>query len=250
MFKKILYLSLFLTTLTYSFISLDPPVIGEKEKLDGEIALGANISTGNTDSKSVGLAIKGQYSEEEWLTYLIAAYHYGEVNKDKNTNDGLAHLRYVHAIVDTPYDYEFFLQSEFNEFQDIKKRNLAGANIRRKLNLPFDKFYVGLGLFYSYLEPEVVTEINPIYRQTKFNSYISLSHNIHEHFNVTYLGFYQATVDDISDLRIFQILQLNTALTTHLGLSFDIKHEYNKTPYQNIEKNDLRSTISLKYKFK
>ena len=249
MFKRILSISLLFTSVTYSFISLDPPVIGEKEKLDGEIALSANISAGNTDTKSIGLSAKGQYSEEEWLTYLIAAYHYGEVNKDTNTNDGLAHLRYVHAITDTPYDYEFFIQSEFNEFQDIKKRNLAGANIRRKLDLPFDKFYVGLGLFYSYLEPETVTELNPIYKQIKVNSYISLSHNINEHFNVTYLGFYQVTADDMSDLRIFQILQLNTALTAHLGLSFDIKHEYNKTPYQNIEKNDIRSTISLKYKF-
>ena len=249
MFLRILSLSLLLTSLVYSFISLDPPEIGEKEKLDGEIALSANISSGNTDKKSIGLAVKGQYSEEEWLTYLIAAYHYGEVNRDKNTNDGLAHLRYVHSIAETPYDYEFFLQSEFNEFQDIKKRNLAGANIRRKLNLLFDKSYIGLGLFYSYLEPEVVSEHNPIYKQTKINSYISMSHNINEHFNITYLGFYQVTADDITDLRIFQILQLNTALTTHLGLSFDIKHEYNKTPYQNIEKNDLRSTISLKYKF-
>ncbi|MBA1420456.1 MAG: DUF481 domain-containing protein [Epsilonproteobacteria bacterium] len=249
MFLRILSTSLLLTSLVYSFISLDPPEIGEKEKLDAEIALSANISAGNTDTKSAGLAIKGQYNGEEWLTYLIAAYHYGEVNKDKNTNDGLAHLRYVHAIADTAYDYEFFLQSEFNEFQDIKKRNLAGANIRRKINLPFDKFYVGLGLFYSYLEPEAVSEFNPIYKQTKINSYISMSHNINEHFNITYLGFYQVTADDIADLRIFQILQLNTALTTHVGLSFDIKHEYNKTPYQNIEKNDIRSTISLKYKF-
>lgn len=249
MFLRILSLSLLLTSLVYSFISLDPPEIGEKEKLDGEIALSANISSGNTDKKSIGLAVKGQYSEEEWLTYLIAAYHYGEVNTDKNTNDGLAHLRYVHTIAETPYDYEFFLQSEFNEFQDIKKRNLAGANIRRKLNLLFDKFYIGLGLFYSYLEPEVVSDHNPIYKQTKINSYISMSHNINEHFNITYLGFYQVTADDIADLRIFQILQLNTALTTHLGLSFDIKHEYNKTPYQDIEKNDLRSTISFKYKF-
>ena len=250
MFKKILSLSLLLTSLSYSFISLDPPVIGEKEKLDGEIALSANISTGNSDSRSIGLAVKGQYSEDKWLTYLIAAYHYGEVNKDKNTNDGLAHLRYVHEIADTPYDYEFFLQSEFNEFQDIKKRNLIGANIRRKLNLSFDKFYVGLGLFYSYLEPETVTEFNPIYKQTKVNSYISFSDDINEHFNVTYLGFYQTTVDDFSDLRIFQILQLNTELTDHLTLSFDIKHEYNRTPYENIEKNDIRSTINLKYKLK
>ena len=250
MLKKLLFFTLLFTTFSYSFISLDPPVIGEKEGLTGEAALGATYSSGNSDYSSVGIALKGQYSEKEWLMYLIGAYHYGESSGDKNANDGLLHLRYVHTIEDTLYDYELFLQSEFNEFQDIKKRNLAGANIRRKLNLSFDKFYIGLGLFYSYLEPETITISDPIYKQTKVNSYITFSHGINEHFSITYLGFYQTTIDDFSDLRVFQILQLDTSLTDNLTLGFDIKHEYNKTPYDNIEKNDIRSTINLKYELK
>ncbi len=250
MLRKLLFFTLLFTTFSYSFISLDPPVIGEKEGLDGEAALGAKFSSGNSDTQAISFGLKGQYSQKEWLTYLIAAYSYGESNDEKNTNDGLIHLRYVHAIADTVYDYELFLQSEFNEFQDIKDRNLAGANIRRKLDFSFDKFYVGLGLFYSYIEPETITIIDPIYKQIKVNSYISFSHNINEHFNITYLGFYQTTIDDFSDLRVFQILQLDTALTENLTLGFDIKHEYNKNPYDNIEKNDIRSTINLKYKLK
>lgn len=195
MFKKTLYLFLIFTTLSYSFISLDPPVIGEKDGLNGEAALGAKYSSGNSDTSSVGLALKGQYSEEEWLLYLIAAYSYGEANGEKDTNDGIFHFRYVHHIEDTAYDYELFFQSEFNEFQDIRERNLLGANIRKKLDLPFDKFYVGLGLFYSYMEPDTVTSIDPIYKRTKMNSYISFVKKINENFSVTYLGFYQPTID-------------------------------------------------------
>lgn len=250
MLKQLLFITLTFTTFSYSFISLDPPVIGEKEGLDGEVALDATYSSGNSDYSTIGFALKGQYTEKEWLMYLIAAYHYGESNGDKNANDGLVHLRYVHSITDTLYDYELFLQSEFNEFQDIKKRNLAGVNIRRRLNLSFDKFYVGLGLFYSYLEPETITLSDPIYKQTKVNSYISFSHSINKNFSITYLGFYQTTIDDFSDLRVFQILQLDTLLTDNLSLGFDIKHEYNKTPYNTVERNDIRSTINLKYKLK
>ncbi len=250
MFKKILFLSIIFSTLSYSFISLDPPVIGEKEGLDGEVALSAKYSSGNSDTQAVGLSAKGQYSEKEWLLYLIAAYSYGESNGDKDTNDGIFHFRYVHHIADTVYDYEFFLQSEFNEFQDIRERNLAGANIRRKLDISFDKFYVGLGLFYSYMEPDTITDIDPIYKRTKMNSYISFVQKINENFSVTYLGFYQPNVEDFSDFRISQALQLNTLLTEKLTLSFDIGHKYNATPYKGIEKNDIRSTINLKYKLK
>lgn len=250
MFKRILYLSVIFTTLSYSFISLEPPVIGEKEGLDGEVSLGAKYNSGNSDSISVGTALKGQYSEKEWLLYLIAAYNYGESNREKDTNDGLVHLRYVHTIADTAYDYELFLQTEFNEFQDIKERNLAGANIRRKLDLSFDKFYVGLGLFYSYVEPDIVTPVDPIYKRIKMNSYISFLKKINENFSITYLGFYQPNVEDFSDFRISQILQLNTSLTDDLMLSFDIHHKYNATPYHDIENSDVRSTINLKYKLK
>ncbi len=250
MFKFFFYLSIFFTTSSYSFISLDPPVIGEKEGLDAEVSLGAKYSSGNSDTQSIGTSLKGQYSEEEWLLYLIAAYSYGESNGEKDRDDGLFHLRYIHTIANTVYDYELYLQTEFNEFQDINKRNLAGANIRRKFDLPFDKFYAGLGLFYSYMEPDTVTFFDPIHKRTKINSYISFVKKINENFSITYLGFYQPTIDDFSDYRINQVLQFNTSLTDDLSFALDISQQYNATPYHNIEKNDFRSTINLKYKIR
>jgi len=250
MLKKILTFSLILSTLSYGFINVEPPVIGEKEGLSGESSIGAKYSSGNSDSLSIGLAAKGQYNEKEWLAYLIASYTYGESNDEKDTNDGMVHFRYVHNIANTAYDYEFFLQTEFNEFQSIKQRDIAGANIRKKLDLSFDKFYVGLGLFYSYMEPDTISILDPIYRRTRINSYVSFLKKINKGFSISYLGYYQPNAEDLSDYRISQILQLNTSITDDLILGFDINHEYNATPYYEIEKNDIRSTINLRYKFK
>ncbi len=251
MLKKLLFITLLLSAYAQAFVNLDPPVIGEKKRLDGEISLSAKFNSGNSDTQSLGIAGKGQYSEETWLIYAIAAYSYGESNSIKDTNDGIAHLRYVHEIEDTPYDYEFFIQTEFNEFQDIKSRNLAGANIRRDFaTLPFDKFYIGLGLFYSYMEPDTVTDLDPVYERVKLNTYISFVKKINDAFSVTYLGYYQPNVEEFSDYRIFQIVQFTTAITEHIGISFDVLHKYNATPYHDIEKTDIRSTINLKYKFK
>jgi len=251
MFKKLLLFSLLLHTFSHAFINLEPPVIGEKKGLDGEISLGAKFNSGNSDTMSLGTAVKGEYNEEKWLVYMIAAYAYGESNDQTDTNDGVLHLRYVHEITDTPYDYELYMQTEFNEFQSIKSRNLAGANIRRDFEtLPFDKFYIGLGLFYSYMEPDTITNMDPIYERVKMNSYISLLKKINEHFSITYLGYYQPNVEDFSDYRIFQIVQFTTSITDEIGLSFDVLHKYNATPYHAIEKTDIRSTINLKYKFK
>jgi len=251
MFQKLLLLLFFFNTFSSAFVNLAPPVIGEKKGLTGEASLGAKFNSGNSDTLSLGLGAKGEYSEEEWLVYMLAAYSYGESNDIQDTNDGVFHLRYVHEIADTPYDYECFIQTEFNEFQDIKSRNIAGGNIRRDFgNLPFDRFYVGVGLFYSYMEPDVVTELDPVYERVKLNTYISFLKKVNDVFSVTYLGYYQPTVDDFSDYRIFQIVQFTTAITERTALSFDVLHKYNATPYHAIKKTDIRSTINLKYKFK
>ena len=251
MFKKIIFIIVLFTSLSQAYINLEPPVIGEKEGLETEVALGAIYNSGNTDSIAANFSAKGQYDQKTWLTYLIANYAYGESNELRDNNNGLLHLRYVHEIADTPYDYEFFVQTEFDEFQAIHSRNLAGANIRRDFSSDFfDKLYIGLGFFYSYMEPDSVTELDPIYERVKMNSYISLLKKVNEHFSVTYLGYYQPNVEDFSDYRIFQVLQLTTDITDNTALSFDILHKFNETPYHNVEKTDIRSTISLKYKFK
>lgn len=251
MFKKLLLTSILFTSISHAYVNLEPPVIGEKEGFEGEVALGAIYNSGNTDSLAANFSAKGQYDRKTWLTYLIATYAYGESNELRDNNNGLLHLRYVHEITDTPYDYELFLQTEFNEFQDIRSRNLAGANIRRDFsNDFFDKLYIGLGLFYSYMEPDTITETDPVYERAKMNSYISLLKKVNEHFSITYLGYYQPNIEDFSDYRIFQILQLTTEITENTALSFDIMHKFNETPYHNVEKTDIRSIISLKYKFK
>lgn len=238
------------TTLSYAFVNIEPQVIGEKEQgFDGEISLGAKYSTGNSENQSVGLSVKGQYDASEWLSFVIASYSYGEAKGDKNTNNALLHWRYIHSIDETLYDWEIFLQSEFNEFQDLKDRDLAGGGIRRKFDGYFDKLYIGLGLFYSYMEPRDITTEDRILKRVKINSYISFKKTFSKNFFVTYLGYYQPNVEDFSDFSSTQIMQFNTPLAESLLLSLDLHYHYNATPYQGIEKDDLRSTINIKYKF-
>lgn len=249
MLKKLFASSIIFSSFSYSFIHIDPPVIGEKEGLSGEVSISGKHSSGNNDSTAVGLAGKSEYFGSEWLVYLIASYTYGESNDKKDTNDGSAHLRYVHSIGDTSYDYELFLQTEFNEFQHIKQRNLIGANIRKKLNIFFDKFYAGLGVFYSYMEPDAVSVYDPVYKRIRMNSYLSFSKKVHQNFSISYLGYYQPNVEELSDYRISQILQLNTSITEDLALGLDVNHAYNTTPYHDVEKSDIRTTVNLRYKF-
>jgi hypothetical protein len=138
---------------SYSFVSIEPSVIGEEKGLTGQMALSVKYNEGNSNSITGTISTKSQYTSRTnpWLVYLLGSYTYGESNKKRDTNDGTVHFRYIHVFNDS-YDYEFFMQREFNEFQAIKDRNLIGSNMRISLfNGSFDKFYLGLGLFYSLM---------------------------------------------------------------------------------------------------
>ena len=249
--NKKLSLFILLSTLSYSFVSLEPSVVGEEKGFNGQVAFSIKYNEGNSNSRAGSFSTKSQYTSttNPWLIYLLGSYTYGESNKKKDTNDGTVHLRYIRTFT-TNFDYEFFIQREFNEFQAIRERNLIGSNLRVNLfNHFFDKYYFGLGLFSSYLEPDTITIIDPVYRRIKMNSYISFLKKINDNFSITYLGYYQPTLENFNDFRIFQTLQLSTTLTQKISLSLDIWHQYNATPYHNIKTTDIRSRLSLRYDF-
>ncbi|MCB4753335.1 MAG: DUF481 domain-containing protein [Sulfurovum sp.] len=250
MFKKLTLLTVTFCSFSYGFVSLEPPEIGKKRGFAGEVSVGGTFNSGNTNSIAMHLELKTEYHKQFWMLYSLALSAYGETNDNTNKNNGLFHLRYIHNIQKTPYDYELFVQTESNKFQSVNVRNIAGANIRRKITNFFDTCYIGLGLFYSYMEPNTITLLNPLYKRTKINTYLSFTKNLNEHVSVTYLGFYQPNMEEFLDYRIFEVLQLDTTLTKNLFLGLDINHKYNATPYHNIKKTDISSIISLKYKFK
>ncbi len=251
--KRVIALLLVVITYTFGFIDIQPQVIGEKKGMDGEVALSASYSSGNTEESSIGASAKGQYDAENWLSFVIAAYDYGKANGDKNSEEGLFHLRYIHSTDYEGYDWEIFTQTEFNPFQDLKNRSLVGAGLRKRvdkeLNHYFDKLYIGLGVMYSYREPDIITDVDKILKRTKINSYITFKKTFNKNLSISYLGYYQPTIDDLSDFSSSQILQFVTPLADSINLSLDIIYKYNATPYSGIEKDDFDAALSLKYKF-
>ncbi len=248
--KKIIILVSIVMSYSFGYIDIQPQVIGEKKGLDGEMSITASYSDGNSEERSIGTSIKGQYDAKDWLAFVIAAYNYGEANNHKSSEAGLLHFRYIHTILDVKnYDWEIFMQSEFNPFQKLKDRSLLGVGLRKRFTNYFDKFYMGLGLMYTYREPDVITEYDKVLRRTKINSYISLKKTFSENLSIAYLGYYQPTVDNLSDFSSNQILQFITPLAESVNLSLNLIYKYNETPYSNIEKDDFNAKLSLTYEF-
>lgn len=168
---KYLIIAIMLVNSLYATISISPVKIKGKKGLDGEVDLTYMLSSGNTDKQTMGGATKIEYGDGlNWKVLGIASYSYGETSSEKDTNKGLFHIRYIKNLYNTSYDYEIFTQTEYNEFQNMKNRFLAGANIRKEMPL-METMYIGLGAFYSILTPKE-TNLQDTEKRKNYRHYI------------------------------------------------------------------------------
>jgi len=128
-------------------------------------------------------------------------------------------------------DEYFYSAAEFNEYF---------IQILHQLNLNLDLVSVR----------ENISEFNKFIKKDKKSVLGAYAKKVNEYFSATYLGFYQPNIEDFSDYRIHQILQLDTFLGKNISLGIDFSHKYNATPYHQVDKTDISSMISLKYKLK
>lgn len=148
---------------------------------------------------------------------LLANYRYGKSFEREDTRQGNLHLRYTRLLGEI-LSFELYQQTEFNKFEDLTLRVLAGGGLR--LGLVREKknsFFMGLGAFYEKedlegpLDPE-----NP--RGNFYVSYLFKS----DHYQLSSTFYYQPNLEEISDAR----LRFNVGLETFLSKNFSQTLEY------------------------
>jgi len=246
--KKIALSLLLFATSSFGFVSLAPLDIDSKKGTKVQLALSVNISKGNTDKESYQGSTDLRYHSTDWTMFLLGAYTYGVVNGDKNTNKGLLHARLVHVFPVETLDYELFVQGEFNQFQNLKDRDLAGANLRTHIPLLTD-FYIGAGALYEYIAPDTRTEADQVRKTYRVNTYISAREKFNENLTLNYLGYYQPAFGDINDFRITQTLQFSFKIVKEFSFKVEGVYRYNSRPYSGVLKEDWSMFSGLAYKF-
>ena len=231
----------------FAYIDLQPKRVGEVGPLEGDIALDGSLARGNTNKESLSLSAKMQRGSNVDKYLFITSYTYGQSQNVKDTNKAIAHLRYTHTLLKS-VDIEIFTQLEYNEFQSLKNRSLLGSNIRKELGVGY-KFFVGLGLMYSYTQPIEIKQNDIIYRRIKLNSYMAYTYQFNTIVKLNHVVFYQPNVESLDDFTLFCYLQLQSKLTEALSFGIDVKYEYNATPYSGRMMQDLTAKAGIDYRF-
>jgi len=234
----------------FAIITIAPVNIGDKPGYSGVLKGSFETKRGNTDVDNYSAGLRAQYDNNSsyvlWSDFVFA---YGKASGETNTNKTYAHIRVVHTFFDIKkLNYEGFVQSETNEFTNVKKKNLGGGGLRYHENLKdYGNFYIGLGGFYEGIH--YLTSLDPQEQNFRINSYISYTKSFDKESKISYVMYYQPNVEDMKDYIVSNAIELQILVYKTLYLSFVVYYDVDSKPAVGIEDTDFTQKTSFIYKF-
>ncbi|MBX3016352.1 MAG: DUF481 domain-containing protein [Bdellovibrionaceae bacterium] len=221
----------------WAFINIESVRMGTKDPFVGKAQLLLSGNGGNTNKSTAAFSSVNirRWSNSEFLA--LIDYNYETTNSARNVNNGRLHLRQTFASREV-LAYEFFVQNEFDEFQNLNARRLAGANLRHEIfRDETNAFFLGTGLFYEDEDYKLVEDRYG----TRGNLYLSYTEKITEALQGSATIYYQPSLSRANDYRIRLQSGLHVRMTERfaVNLEFELKHESN-LPDPRLQSTDTR----------
>ena len=246
----------FFLFLLFSFISaqaiitIAPVDIGQKPGKSGMFKGSFETKRGNSDVDIYSAGLRLQYdNNESYLIWSDFTFSYGKSSGVTNTNKTYAHLRYIHHLYEKKsIDWETFIQSETNEFTNVKHRYLCGAGMRFfSEKKHWGKLHLGVGAFYEDIS--YTTIIDPTEKNLRVNTYLAYTNNFTKESYLSYVFYYQPKADALKDYILSNGLELNILIYKQFYLNFVFFYDYDSMPAIGVKKEDISQKTSFLYKF-
>ena len=246
---KLLLLLVFMISFAHAIITIAPVEIGAKPGLSGKLSASLQTKRGNTDKDEYSGGLRIQYdSNTTYLFWGDIIGSYGEASGSTNTNKFYTHLRYLNKLNKDSLTAEVFVQSEGNEFTNVKYRRLAGGGLRYKFSeSSFGKFFIGAGAFFEQIR--YTSEIDPDESNVRINSYISYTKEFGDKSKVAYVGYYQPNTEDFEDIVISNGLELKIHVVEKLYITLQVYYDVDTKPAIGIEESDFTQKTLFLWEF-
>jgi len=234
----------------FAIMTIAPVNIGEKPGVSGILKGSFETKRGNSDVDNYSAGLRAQYdNNSSYVLWSDFVFSYGQASGETNTNKTYGHIRFIHTLLDLkPLNYETFIQSETNEFTNVKRRVLLGGGLRYHKNLKeFGNFYLGIGGFYEGIN--YLTQVNPSENNLRINTYISYTKAFTEETKVSYAMYYQPNTEDFNDYIVSNAVELQVLVYKTLYLNFVVYYDVDTKPAVGIEEIDFTQKTSFVYKF-
>ncbi|MCF6325155.1 MAG: DUF481 domain-containing protein [Gammaproteobacteria bacterium] len=245
-------LSAFLASGAHAIVNIEE-VRGQQQAdgLMGNASLSISGDSGNTSKSNVSASSQLFWQHGNVTKLIAASYRYGENSRNRNTNKGFIHLRYIKQ--QTPARaLEVFTQAARNEFSRLSLRTLIGAGTRLTLHKnSHNAVHLGAGAF--YLKETLETRPSLLDGGTeKFwrgNFYLALYYQINQQAHIVSTTYYQPALNGVSDFRILEEGSLKIKLTETLNFTLTLALTHDNEPPQTVEKTDVNYKTGIEYRF-
>jgi hypothetical protein len=237
-----LFLVLFTSSVCSAFINVESVRQRDGEGFFGNSSLKASGQRGNTNKLTLNASTidiqRGQRDE----VLMLLDYNYGSSENIKDTNNAQAHARYVFFSRE-PSAYEIFAQYEFDQFKDLNSREIAGANLRRRLfRDELTSIFGAAGAFYEIEDYTSVAHRNG----ARGNFYLSYARKLEDRLTTSTTVYYQPLFRRAGDYRIRAQADLDVHLTHSLRLNIEYVLSHDSwVPTPNIVKTDMNWLFGL-----
>jgi len=246
--RYIIFLLLNIVNL-YAVVTISPVDIGAHPGVSGTLKGSFETKRGNSDIDSYSAGARIAYDNN--TTYVIwsdASFNYGESSGAVNTNNTFLHTRYIHTMYTKNLNWEMFIQSQTNEFTNVRERYLTGGGLRYMLhNTVYGKLYVGLGAFYEYIS--YTTQVDPPEHNKRLSLYLSYSKEFTKDSKLSYLLYAEPKFDKFSDYILINAFELQVHIYEKFFLSFTAFYNIDSVPAIGIKKQDISQKTSFIYSF-
>ncbi|MCB0377233.1 MAG: DUF481 domain-containing protein [Bdellovibrionales bacterium] len=219
---------------SFAFINVESLRQSGRDEANGKTKLEFNGRNGNTDKVIIQGASTNRFMMDKNEVLFLLSYQYGETSKVKDTNNGSGHLRLTR-----PYRpwmaSEAFLQSQFDEFQNLTRRNLMGLGMRWRLfEKPAHFLFLGTGAFH---EEEDLKGL-PGNSDMRGNMYLSYLQKINNSSELSSTLYYQPNFKTFLDFRLRFQVSLEVKMNSFLSIVTDLSVAHDSRPPEGVELTD------------
>ena len=215
-----------------------------KEGFSGNIDVGFERLTGNNDVLVYALKNRVDYVRNIHHTFLQLSSEKGVNEGEDFKNEAFAHLRWTTmwwGFAGT----DFFIQSQYDDFKDLKIRQLEGGYLRLVSPLFDGEVALGLGAMSEY---EQLKEGGGEGFTARFTNYVSLTEKWFDgKFKMSLTGYYQPKVEDHSDYRMTAVGQMDVNIIGGFSILPSFKYSYDSKPPKGVVVDDLQLKLYMRY---
>ena len=211
------------------------------DEVDGvslDVAGAFAYAEGNNDYLQLGLGGRIDYRRESDAAFVVGNLALQRADGRAFLNEAFAHARYNRELL-TWLTAELFVQTQRNEAQLLERRYLAGAGLRAEIiSGPVGGVALGVTpmLEIERLDPEANETTKG---QGRLSSYLTTRLTLGDVVSFANTVYVQPLMTDPGDLRVFDEVQLDLAITRFVKFRTRVNVRHDSRPPLDLDPTDL-----------